>query len=324
MLGLGCVTAALVFAAGARAEDCGGGVHMQLSAPETAQGTLLLAEVRSVKQLTSITGKWGEREVPFWKEDANGKAESSEDVRRALLGVDLEKPAGKYSFTADAQLASGERVSCVVSIGVEEGHFAKESLTVKQQFVEPNPEQEARAKAEQQRLREIYDTVTPERLWDGPFRMPLVGDFKGSNFGKRRILNGQPRSPHGGTDFPAPTGTPVHASQRGRVVLAEELFFSGNTVVVDHGLGIYTFYCHFSEIDAKVSDMVEAGRVIGKVGATGRVTGPHLHWALEVERSRVSALDIVKLLGSGSARVARDIKPKEGGASPSPTVDNRK
>lgn len=295
MLGLG---------AGARAEVCGNGVEMRLSAPETAQGTLLLVEVRSASPVTSIGGKRGEREVPFWKEDAATKAEGGEDVRRALIGVDLEKPTGKYSFGMDAALASGEHVACAASVGVEEGHFATESLTVKKQFVEPNPEQEARAKAEQQRLREIYDTVTPERLWDGPFRMPLEGDFKGSNFGKRRVLNGHPGSPHGGTDFPAPTGTPVHASQRGRVVLAEELFFSGNTVVVDHGLGIYTFYCHFSEIDAKAGDMVDAGTLLGKVGATGRVTGPHLHWALEVQKARVSALDIVKLLRNGSKSVA--------------------
>jgi murein DD-endopeptidase MepM/ murein hydrolase activator NlpD len=302
-LRLAFIAAKLFFAVDVRAEDCGGGVQMRLSAPETAQGTLLLAEVRSAKPLASITGKWGEREVPFWKEDASAKA-GTEDVRRALLGVDLEKPAGKYAFAVEMKLAGGEGASCRANVAVEEGHFATENLTVKKQFVEPNPEQEARAKAEQQRLREIYDTVTPERLWDGPFRMPLAGDFKGSNFGKRRVLNGHPGSPHGGTDFPAPTGTPVLASQRGRVVLAEELFFSGNTVVVDHGLGIYTFYCHFSEIDAKVGEMVDAGTVIGKVGATGRVTGPHLHWALEVEKARVSALDIVKLLGKESMPLA--------------------
>jgi murein DD-endopeptidase MepM/ murein hydrolase activator NlpD len=92
--------------------------------------------------------------------------------------------------------------------------------------------------------------------------------------------------------------TPVHAAQRGRVVLAEELFFSGNTVVVDHGLGIYTFYGHLSEIAVKEGDTVEAGAALGKVGATGRVTGPHLHWGLTVERARVNPLQIVRLLGN--------------------------
>jgi murein DD-endopeptidase MepM/ murein hydrolase activator NlpD len=288
--------AALSFAAAARAEDCGGGVQLTLSTPDTAQGTLLLAEIRSVKPLGEVSGKWNERDVPFWQEKSKEHAAPGSDLRKALLGVDLEKPAGKYEFTVASQLQSGERVSCRAMVEVKEGHFATENLTVKKQFVEPNPEQEARAAEETKRLREIYDRVTPERLWDGPFRVPLVGEYKGSNFGKRRVLNGHPGSPHGGVDFPAPTGTPVHAAQKGRVVLAEELFFSGNTVIVDHGLGIYTFYCHFSEIDAKVGDEVVAGTVLGKVGATGRVTGPHLHWGLEVQHARVNALEIVKVL----------------------------
>jgi len=110
-------------------------------------------------------------------------------------------------------------------------------------------------------------------------------------------LNGKEGSPHTGMDFPAITGTPVHAAQAGRVVLADNLFFSGNTVVVDHGLGIYTFYCHFSETAVKVGDEVTVGALLGKVGATGRVTGPHLHWGLTVEGARVNPLEIVRLLG---------------------------
>lgn len=286
-----------LIAATARAEDCGSGVELKMTAPESAQGSLLLAEIRSVKPLGEIAGKWSERDVPFWQEREKEHGASSGDVWRALLGVDLEKPAGKYTFLVMAQTQSGERVNCAATVEVKEGHFATENLTVKKQFVEPNPEQLARAEAETKRLREIYDRVTPERLWAGKFRVPLDGVFAGTNFGRRRVLNGKPGSPHGGVDFPAPTGTPVHAAQSGRVVLAEELFFSGNTVIVDHGLGIYTFYCHFSEINAKVGDSVEAGTVLGKVGATGRVTGPHLHWGLSVERARVNALDIVKVLG---------------------------
>jgi murein DD-endopeptidase MepM/ murein hydrolase activator NlpD len=286
----------LLLSTAARAEECGNGVELSLSAPEAAQGTLLLAQIRSAKPLGEVSGKWSDRDVPFWQERDKEHGSASADVRQALLGVDLEKAAGKYEFTTAVHLQSGEQVSCRAMVEVREGHFATESLTVKKQFVEPNPEQEARAEAETKRLREIYDRVTPERLWDGPFRVPLDGEIKGSNFGKRRVLNGHPGSPHGGVDFPAPTGTPVHAAQKGRVVLAEELFFSGNTVIVDHGFGIYTFYCHFSEIDAKVGDEVVAGTVLGKVGATGRVTGPHLHWGLEVQHARVNALELVKVL----------------------------
>jgi|HubBroStandDraft_6_1064221.scaffolds.fasta_scaffold02710_3 murein DD-endopeptidase MepM/ murein hydrolase activator NlpD len=288
---------ALSLAAAAHAEDCGNGVELRLGPAAAAQGTLVLVQIRSEKPLGEVGGKWNERDVPFWRERAKDQRSSSVDVRNALLGVDLEKAAGNYEFSVAAQLQSGEKVSCRAILEVKEGHFATENLTVKKQFVEPNPEQEARAAAETKRLREIYDRVTPERLWDGPFRVPLDGEFKGSNFGKRRVLNGRPGSPHGGVDFPAPTGTPVHAAQKGRVVLAEELFFSGNTVIVDHGLGIYTFYCHFSEIDAKVGDEVIAGTDLGKVGATGRVTGPHLHWGLTVQRARVNALEVVRVLG---------------------------
>lgn len=297
LVGRVAIASLFLFAATLRAEECGSGVELHLSALEPAQGSLLLAEVRSAKPLGDVSGKWSERDVPFWKD--GDKEHAGRDVRRALLGVDLEKPAGRYSITVTVQTQSGEKMGCSATVEVKEGHFAAENLTVKKQFVEPDPEQLARAEAETKRLREIYDHVTPERLWDGKFRVPLDGEFKGTNFGRRRVLNGKPGSPHGGVDFPAPTGTPVHAAQSGRVVLAEELFFSGNTVIVDHGFGIYTFYCHFSEIDAKVGDTVEAGTVVGKVGATGRVTGPHLHWGLTVERARVNALDIVKLLGNG-------------------------
>ena len=253
----------------AHAEDCGNGVELRLSSPEAAQGTLLLAQIRSAKPLSEVSGRWNDREVPFWGESLKEHFRSGVYLRQALLGVDLEKPAGKYEFTVTAQLPSGERANCRATIEVREGHFATENLTVKKQFVEPNPEQEARAEAETKRLREIYDRVTPDRLWDGPFRVPLDGDFKGSNFGKRRVLNGHPGSPHGGVDFPAPTGTPVHAAQKGRVVLAEELYFSGNTVIVDHGLGIYTFYCHFSEIDSKIGEEVVAGNGFGQSWSDG-------------------------------------------------------
>ena len=293
----GGIAGAFLYACTAHAADCGSGVQLRLSAPDAAQGTLLLAEIRSAKPLGDVSGKWTERDVPFWQEHEKGQGKAGVDIRKALLGVDLEKAAGKYEFAVAAELQSGEHVSCEASVEVSAGHFATENLTVKKQFVEPDPEQEARAEAETKRLRAIYDTVTPERLWNGPFRMPLDGEFKGSNFGKRRVLNGHPGSPHSGVDFPAPTGTPVHAAQKGRVVLAEELFFSGNTVIVDHGLGIYTFYCHFSEIDAKVGDQVVAGTVLGKVGATGRVTGPHLHWGLQVQHARVNSLELLRVLG---------------------------
>ena len=273
---------------------CTPGTVLHLSAPATPQGGLLLIEVKSTKPLAEVSGEWEGRGVTFWR-DSEGDRQ-----RKGLLGVDLEKAPGEYELKVTGQTASGERISCSVMVAVRKGQYATEKLQVGKQFVEPDAEQIKRANEERQKLRDIFDRVTPERLWDGKFRIPLDGVTSGTNFGKRRILNGVPGSPHGGTDLPAITGTPVHAAQRGKVMLAEELFFAGNAVVVDHGLGIYTFYGHLSEIGVKVGDAVETGAVLGKVGATGRVTGPHLHWGLTVEKARVNPLLIVKLLGDVS------------------------
>jgi len=279
-------------AGAAMVRACGAGTVLRLSSAESSQGSLLLLEVRGARPLAEVQGEWNGRSVPFWEEA--GRA----TVRRGLVGVDLEKSEGKYELRVAGQTASGGKIGCSVMVAVRKGRYATERLQVEKQFVEPDPEQLVRAKEERERLRKIFDTVTDERMWEGTFLVPLDGAARGGNFGKRRILNGQAGSPHSGVDFPAAAGTPVHSAQRGRVALAEELFFSGNTVVVDHGLGIYTFYGHLSEIDVKAGDTLAAGEVLGKVGATGRVTGPHLHWGLTVERARVNPLQIVKLLGN--------------------------
>ena len=305
---LACLAAAsALLPAGAMAKEagtCTPGTALRLSAPESSQGSLLLVEVKSAKPLTEVQGDWDGRSVPFWREVA------SEAQRKALLGVDLEKAPGEYQLKVTGQTESGEKISCSAQVTVTKGRFATEKLQVGKQFVEPSPEQIKRAEEESQKLRDIFDRVTPERLWDGNFRMPLDGVTTGTNFGRRRILNGNPGSPHSGMDLPATTGTPVRATQRGRVVLAEELYFAGNTVVVDHGLGIYTLYGHLAEIAVKVGDDLEAGAVLGKVGATGRVTGPHLHWGLKVERARVNPLELVRLLGNSSGAAARQKSSK--------------
>jgi murein DD-endopeptidase MepM/ murein hydrolase activator NlpD len=272
--------------------DCGGGVELRVSAASPAQGTLLIAEVRSAKTLADIAGKFTDRDISFWQA-AGANIPKGTNVWRALLGVDLEQAAGDYNLNVTGKSADGSALACEAPIAVRVGKFPTERLKVAPNFVEPNPEQAAKAAEDQKKLRALYATATPEKLWTGPFRIPLDGVKTGGNFGKRRVLNGKSNSPHSGVDLPSPTGTPVHAAQSGRVVLAEELYFAGNTVIIDHGFGIYTLYGHFSEIHAKVGDEVKVGDVIGKVGATGRVTGPHLHWGLEVDRARVNAMEIV-------------------------------
>jgi murein DD-endopeptidase MepM/ murein hydrolase activator NlpD len=275
--------------------DCGRGVRLRASSLQPSQGSLLSVVLSSTKPVSDLQATWDTRDLPFWVTQTwrTGRTEQ----REALVGVDLEKAPGAYELAASGRLPDGQPFACKLLIKVVLGHFATERLTVGKQYVEPDEAQAKRAAAESQTLRTIYDHPTPERLWMGPFRAPLEGVKTGGNFGKRRILNGIPRSPHSGVDFPAPTGTPVHATQAGKVALAQELFFAGNTVVIDHGLGIYTFYGHLSEIDVQTGDQLKAGQLLGKVGATGRVTGPHLHWGLTVDQARVNALDLVRVLG---------------------------
>jgi murein DD-endopeptidase MepM/ murein hydrolase activator NlpD len=275
--------------------SCGDAASLSVTTTTASQGTLIVAQLSARAPVKGAHAKWGSEEVSFWQNDSAASAATKTQKWLTLLAVDLEKPAGEYPVDVTVRPNQGVAASCQLTIHVTSGKFPTENLHVAPQFVEPNPEQLERAKNEQQRLRDIYATVTPEKLWQGRFRIPLDGVTHGANFGRRRVLNGKPGSPHSGVDLPATTGTPVHASQAGRVVLAEALFFAGNTVIIDHGFGIYTLYGHLSEISAKVGDSFEAGRVLGKVGATGRVTGPHLHWGLSVDRARINALQLVNL-----------------------------
>ena len=276
---------------------CGPGASLSVNSATASQGSLLLAELSTDAPQQSVRAKWGTEEISFWQKATPPSVASKTQHWQTLLAVDLDKSVGDYPVEVSTKSAADRSAetpaTCQLTVHVTAGKFATENLHVDNKFVEPDPEQAARAKVEQQKLREIYATVSPQKLWQGRFRIPLDGVTKGANFGRRRVLNGKPGSPHGGVDLPATTGTPVHASQTGRVVLSEPLFFAGNTVIIDHGLGIYTLYCHLSEIDAKVGDKIAVGTVLGKVGATGRVTGPHLHWGLSVDRSRVNALQIV-------------------------------
>ncbi len=269
-------------------KKCPGGLTMKLNSAFTVQGSLLLAEVTAAKVMQEVRGEWNGRAMALWTEGGSNK------TLHGLIGVDLEKPAGNYEWKIGWADKDGNPVSCSAVVTVRLAKFPTEQLKVEKQFVQPDPEQQKRAEEEQKRMRTIFDTVTLERLWDGAFHLPLKDVSTGGNFGRRRILNGQARSPHAGVDFPAPKGTPVFAAQSGKVVVAEDLYYSGNTVVIDHGYGIYTLYAHLSEVEVKVGDLVANNAEIGKVGATGRVTGPHLHWGLTVQHARVNAMQIVQ------------------------------
>lgn len=266
-------------------KTCADGLVMRVSAAGASQGSLLLTEVTSTTALPDVSSEWDGKAEPLWREGQKA-------ALHGLIGIDLEKAPGQYEWKIAWADAEGKPASCSVPITVRAGKFPTERLKVEKQYVQPDPEQQKRAEEDQKKLRVIYDTLTPERLWDGKFRLPLKDVTTGGNFGRRRVLNGEARSPHAGVDFPAAAGTPVFASQNGKVVLAEELYYAGNTVIIDHGYGIYTMYCHLSEIGVTPGEKADAGQEIGKVGATGRVTGPHLHWGLTIQKARVNGMQI--------------------------------
>ena len=234
-----------------------------------------------------MSGEWNGHKMLFWKDNP------TETLFRAYAGIDIEAHPGAQQLHIEGQLPDGKPVTCAAPFTIRTGHYRVEKLTVAEEFVRPPPDEAARVKEEGERLHAIYEQASPERLWTGAFRFPLAGPRRGGNFGTRRVLNGEQRAPHSGLDIPAASGTPVRATQNGRVALAEPLYLSGDTVVIDHGLGLYSLYFHLSEIDVKQGDDVSAGALIGRVGATGRVTGPHLHWGLIVNEAKVNPLEIL-------------------------------
>ena len=143
-------------------------------------------------------------------------------------------------------------------------------------------------------MHKLFAKTEGKRLFEGRFDSPIPGAAT-ARFGERRVFNGLPRAPHSGMDLKAAAGRPVRAPAAGKVLLADPLFYAGNTIILDHGLGLTTQYAHLSKFLVKPGDLVKKGQIIGKVGATGRVTGPHLHWALKLKNSRLDPYSLVFL-----------------------------
>ena len=217
----------------------------------------------------------------------------------ALVGLDLDTRPGKYAVTIGAIRLGQPALTATHQLRVIPKQFPTRRLRVADRYVNPPASALERIQRESQRLLALFGTLTPRR-WDGPFLAPADG-YPTSNFGSRSIFNGQPRSPHAGIDFMSPEGTPVRASNAGQVVLAEDLFFTGNTVIVDHGLGLYSLVAHLSTLAVSERETVSRGTVVGLVGATGRVTGPHLHWAVRLNGARVDPLSLMTALDRPAA-----------------------
>ena len=213
---------------------------------------------------------------------------------QALVGIDLDVKPGTYPV---AIAADSGKLRTTYDLVVKPHRFPTRRLTVDESFVNPPPSERERIEREAKLLEGVWRAPAAERLWTDPFVRP-VAEAANSRFGTRSVFNGVARNPHGGADFLSPSGTPIHAPNAGRVALARNLYFSGNTIVIDHGLGLFSMLAHLSAMDVREGDRVSAGEIVGRVGATGRVTGPHLHWAVRASGARVDPLGVLALLGS--------------------------
>ncbi len=247
------------------------------------QGAALRLTFPDGAGVKSVEIVWENKRVP---------AVLSGGMWKIFLGVDLDTKPGKHSAVLMMTRQDGSVDKRDLAIEVERKKYPTTELKVEEKYVELNKTDLARANRESNETEGIYATISNEVLWDGPFVIPIPGGT-GTNFGHRRVFNGEPRAPHAGADLHAGTGTPVHSTNRGRVVLAKSLFFTGNTVILDHGMGIYSLYAHLSRINVKRGDLVSSGQLVGLAGATGRVTGPHLHWGMRVQGARVDPFTLV-------------------------------
>jgi murein DD-endopeptidase MepM/ murein hydrolase activator NlpD len=253
------------------------------SSPTARPGDVVVLTIGGTTANEEVHVRAFDRDLPSFM-TATGK-------RSALVGIDLEVRPGTYPLAIDA----GDR-HATCSLRIIRRAFPTRRLTVDPAFVNPPDSERPRIERERRQLEKLWETWTPEKLWNGAFGAP-VPQPANSAFGTRSILNGEPRSPHGGADFPSPAGTQIKAPNAGRVVLAEVLYYTGNTVVVDHGLGLYSLFAHMTESDVHVGDIVKSGDVLGTVGSTGRVTGPHLHWAVRLNGARIDPVALIRLTG---------------------------
>jgi murein DD-endopeptidase MepM/ murein hydrolase activator NlpD len=215
---------------------------------------------------------------------------------QAVVGIDLDQAPGEYDL---AIVDSGGAALATHRVTVAAGAFSTRTLRVDPNFVNPPKAVMPRIERESKLLQSVFANPAPDRLWEGPMTRP-VPHRANSRFGQRSIFNGEPRNAHTGTDFLSPSGTPIKAPHPGRIVVARDLYFSGGSVVIDHGQGLFSQFAHLSRIDVKEGSAVTAGDVVGLVGATGRVTGAHLHWGMRLGGARVDPLSLMAVLDDTS------------------------
>jgi murein DD-endopeptidase MepM/ murein hydrolase activator NlpD len=274
------IAAAVLTAAVAFAQPAAPAVTIAPAAVVAGSPELIRVEEPATARLD---GEWLGQKLAFFR-SASGWY--------ALAGVDVEATPGPSTLAIHAHLANGEERDLSRTVTILPAHYRTAELSVAPRFIEPNPAELKQIEYEIALKKKIFAASAPQRLWSGDFRAP-VRAAPTDSFGTQRTFNGKLASVHKGMDFRAHMGTPVHASNSGVVLLAERLYFEGNCVVIDHGLGLYTIAMHLSKIDVRDGEHVAKGQLLGLSGATGRVTGPHLHWAV---RWGNAYLDPAKLL----------------------------
>lgn len=263
-------------------------IKVEAQPPHPINGAACIFKATATAKLTELHGKWLDHEVEF---------ESLDQARTwvGIAGTAVATKRGQYLLELEGKSATGSPVhfsqKIRVAIVKRQTIAAPKPLTVEGRFTSPDPETLKRIDQEKAAKTAAYNATSSHALWSGNFTQPLDSLIT-ETFGVRRVFNGQLLSEHHGVDFRAAPGTSVLASNSGMVVLARELFYEGNCVILDHGQGLSTIYMHFSKFAVHEGDRVERGQKLGESGATGRVTGPHLHVSV---LWRGVALDLLSL-----------------------------
>jgi murein DD-endopeptidase MepM/ murein hydrolase activator NlpD len=206
----------------------------------------------------------------------------------ALVPIDVHTKPDSYKL----QVIDGNTTE-TVTIKVRPHEFRTTKLTVSEEKVTLSPENENRVAREYQLQQKIWKRISGQE-WNGKFIKPIDSEIS-TEFGVKRIMNEKKTSIHRGTDFRGKSGTPVMSINSGKVILAEDLFYGGNTLIVDHGMGLYSVYMHLSNINASKGENVSKGQIVGRVGMSGRTTGPHLHLSVKLNGVSVNPESLFKL-----------------------------
>ncbi len=273
------------------------------------QGQILVIKVATDEMSARVQGTFLGRTVKFFPETRPGEPRGFV----GLLGVDMQDEPGTHELAVHITDGEHDR-SLSYRVKVLKEKFHVEHLKLPKNKVDLDEQALARWKGEQEQVKTALASDSDMRLWQPNFVEPVNGKRTGI-FGSVRIMNGQARNPHNGEDIGAPLGTDVVATNDGVVRLAVDHIFSGKGVFVDHGLGFYSMYFHLSEVLVKEGDRVRAGQIVGKVGATGRATGPHLHWGVKLNGARVNPYALLDLPFKAEIRSATPAAAVESGSA---------